>query len=327
MLKKSIFTLFALFAATLSYGQSDSLSSIYYDLIRIIETEDITALEEVIGERDIQVFEPAGDVPLLFFACSVGDSDKVRFLLSRGAYPNHISKYGTAANWAAEKKHLHIIQLLLDNGFNPQIEEMSYWVRKYQSEKEMSPAWMSEIISELLQKKISYDNLPYMEFTDPADPLLLTAAILFDTTNTFTLAKEIMEKGVNVNVHDKRGLNALHWSINFLRPEAVSLLTEQEADVNLPVYSQQSSELFKNIIFDDNLTPLHLLFYQINQRPELIQKRRKDIMKILKMLIKAGADPYIKRKTNPQTVFEIAQELNDRKIMRILGRNSAHQKP
>ncbi|GAA5022552.1 hypothetical protein GCM10011506_00670 [Marivirga lumbricoides] len=320
MLKKNLIILLILLTATLTYGQNDSLSNTYLKLTQIIEKQDLDALKKTIGDENVQSFEPADEMPLLFYACSVGDIDIVLFLISRGSNPNSISKYGTVANWAAEKKYLHVIEALLKNGFNPKIEEMSYWVNRYQEGEEILPEWMSRLVEALLEKKFSYEHLPYMEFTDPADPLILTAAIAFDTTKTFTLAKSLIAKGVDVDLVDKRGLTALHWAIKALNVEATSLLIKEGADVNKPMYSKRFAELFSNVIFDNNLTPLHLLFYLIDEKPQTMHDNRKEILKIIKILMKAGADPTIKTKHDPKTVYEIAEKLNDPKIMKLLNK-------
>ena len=276
-----------LFIVFIGYGQKSSLPN-YQDLVRIVKSGDTTVISQSLGRRDVNLVEDRFEVPLLFYACSEGNEGMVKFLLSKGADPNLPSVYGTAAHWAIEKEHMNIIRILLDHGFNPRTEEMQYWVEQYQSGDLLYSTWMSKLVDLVIKRKEDYRNKPYMEYTDPSDPLLLAAAITSDESGDFLLAKELIESGLNVNLRDKRGLSALHYAILTLNMKAVSLLIDSGADVNLPIYSRKLSELSSNIIFDDNLTPLHFIMYQLKGKSEILETKKGQVLKIIKLLMRAG---------------------------------------
>jgi ankyrin repeat protein len=242
----------------------------------------------------------------------------VNFLLAHGADPNSISGYGTPAHWAAERGHLAIIQLLMDKGFNPRIEEMSYWVEKYKAGEQLTPSWMSKLVGKLLEKEIDYRNYPYMEFTNPSDPLLLGAAIVHDKSNKLVLAKELIKQGGNVNLVDKRGMTALLWAVHSLNTKAVAYLLKNGADANQALYSKLFSEITSKTFFDDNLTPLHFLFFQLKQRPEILKNKKAEVLKIVKLLIRNGADIKLKTKSKNQSVLDVAMEINNPQLVKLL---------
>ncbi len=306
-----------LFIVFIGYGQKSSLPN-YQDLVRIVKSGDTTVISQSLGRRDVNLVEDRFEVPLLFYACSEGNEGMVKFLLSKGADPNLPSVYGTAAHWAIEKEHMNIIRILLDHGFNPRTEEMQYWVEQYQSGDLLYSTWMSKLVDLVIKRKEDYRNKPYMEYTDPSDPLLLAAAITSDESGDYLLAKELIESGLNVNLRDKRGLSALHYAILTLNIKAVTLLIDSGADVNLPIYSRKLSELSSNIIFDDNLTPLHFLMYQLKGKSEILETKKGQVLKIIKLLMRAGADVTLKTKHKQQSVLDVAKEIGDKKIVKLL---------
>ncbi|WP_164977425.1 ankyrin repeat domain-containing protein [Ancylomarina salipaludis] len=316
-MRRVVFIAGLLFIVFIGYGQKSSFSD-YQDLVRIVKSGDTTVISQSLGRRDVNLVEDRFEVPLIFYACSEGNEGMVKFLLSKGANSNIPSVYGTAAHWAIEKGHMNIIRILLDHGFNPRTEEMQYWVDRYESGDSLSPAWMPKLIESLYKHKVDYQNAPYMEYVDPSDPLLLAAAITNTESDDFILAKELIEDGLNVNLRDKRGLSALHYAILSLNIKAVSLLIDSGADVNLPIYSRKLSELSSNIIFDDNLTPLHFLMYQLKGKSEILETKRDQVLKIIKLLMRAGADVTLKTKNKQQSVLDVAKEIGDKKIVKLL---------
>jgi ankyrin repeat protein len=307
------------FSSLFSFGQENKNLN-YDDLIKIVTSNDTITLSKVLNKNTLEHSCEANEfqLPLIYYACSNGKIDMVKFLLSRGANPNVISRYGTPANFAMEAGHMAIFSLLLDYGFDARIQEMSYWVEKNNSDDINVPKWMKKIITQLKSEGSDYSNYPYMEYSDPADPLLLNASIQYAPKENYDIAKRIINQGVNVNLLDKKGMSALHLSVVGLDTLGVSFLIKNKANVNLPMYSS----LYKDspdVVYDDNLTPLHLLLYFIKEKPEIIENKKAEILCIIKMLMNAGADVNVKTKHKKQSVLKVAQEINNIEIIKSLN--------
>jgi ankyrin repeat protein len=298
-----------------AYGQKNTAKD-YQDLIGIVKSGDTTALSNKLGSQEINSIYDSGELPLLVYACKYGHVDMVNFLLSRGTDPNTIiTKYGTIANVAVEEGHLNIVHILLDRGFNPRIEEMSYWIDKYQSGDTLIPSWMSKIITIILDNKIDYNNLPYVYFTDPSDNLLLSEVIY---KGDLALAKKLITHSANVDLVDKYGRSALFSSITLLNTKAVSLLIKNKADVNLPMYSKLFYDLTSEVRYNNNMTPLHFLLYLIKEKFIIMETDKSKVQKIIKQLVSAGADINLKTKHKNQSVLDVAKEIGDDKIIKLL---------
>ncbi len=301
-----------------SFGQENQLLN-YDNLINIVESNDTIALGKILNGNTLEHTYETNEfqLPLIYYACSKGHIDMAKFLLARGANPNIISRYGTSANFAAEFGYMDILTLLLDYGFDARIQEMSYWVERNNSDDMNVPKWMKEIIIQLKSEGINYSNYPYMQYTDPGDPLLLNASIHYATKGNYEVAQRMINQGVNVDLIDKKGMTALHRSVVNLDTLGVSFLIKNKANVNLPMYSS----LFKdssNVVYDDNLTPLHLLLYLIKEKPEIIENKKVEILCIIKMLMNAGAHVKVKTKHKKQSVLEVAKEINDAEIVELI---------
>lgn len=304
---------YAAHGKTQSTGETISHES-YLKYIDIVQSGDTNQLNKLSYNINEITPLPKYEVPLLFHACSYGQIDMVNYLLKHGSDPNFISAYGTAANWAAERGHLNIINVLLDHGFNPKIEEMDYWVERYKNGESEIPKWLSDVIKDVLDKNTDYHNYPVFEYTDPADALLLSASIVYDTTPKLKLTKKLLKYGVNVNLIDKKGLSPIHISIVNINVPALSLLIKNGANIEMPIYSK----LFSAPVFNNNLTPLHLIMYQIKENPESFTNNEDVILEMIKVLVKAGANVNAKTKNEQQTVIEVAKEINNPKIIKIL---------
>lgn len=296
-------------------GQETTSTPNYNEVKKIINDGDIKRLSQFLTQNKININGDKDNVPYLFYACSKGNTEMVAFLLSNGANPNIISPYGTAAHWAGEEGYTTIISQLIKNGFNPRVEEMSYWMEQYNTDKTSVPGWMAKVISKVLEHKVPVTNYPYMEYTDPSDPLLLAASLVDEKLK---LTKQLLKKNCNVNLIDKKGMTALHISIQKMSPAAVKLLIKNKADVNMPVYSERFYRLTQQSAFDNNLTPLHFLLYYISEKPDKLEKNKTQVLKILSLLVNAGADVNAVTKDKKQTVIDVANEIGDKEIIKIL---------
>jgi ankyrin repeat protein len=309
-MRKALFSILIFIIASYSYGQKNNASPGYDAIIEIVEAGDTSKLSKILSDYQINLANDTAQIPYLFYACSKGNIDMVYFLLEHGADPNVISEYGTAANWAAERRNMNVINTLLDSGFNPRIEEMSYWVCQYNSGDSLIPEWMNKIVKEVLKDGVDYKNYPFMEYTDPGDPLLLSASIYCGKDNGFPEARRLIDKGVNVDLKDKNGLTALHYSISMLDTSAVLLLIKSKANVNLPLNSKEYY----------NLTPLNLLLYSAKKYPDRFENNKDKVISIARILVEAGADANTKAKIKDSelSALQVAKEINNSDIIKIV---------
>ena len=288
-----------------------------YDTVsEILYSGDVDRLTDVLDKHnDINSIVSDDGVSILHLACSMGNKEIVNLLLEREADPAAISPYGTAANWAAEKGNMELVSLLIDNGLNPRIEEMSYWVDLYQKDMDIPP-WIADLVEDVLEKKRPYNNYPYMEFIHPGDPLLLAASLTAE--DDFALTKRLLEMGCNINLRDKRGLTALHISILMHNQEALELLIESGADVEQPVFSRVFYRNGQNSVYDNNATPLHLMLYLTQENPSSLDEHKDEVLLMLKTLLEAGADREAQLKDSGKTALEIALEIGNQEIIDLL---------
>jgi len=315
MKKLIIYILFFIQLSNL-FAQSTTLSPNYNEIKELVKSGDVNRLSQILSDRKVNIDGDKDEIPYLFYACSTGNVEMVQFLIDKGANPNIISPYGTAAHWAGEKNHINIIGLLIKRGFNPKIEEMNYWIEQYNTDRLKVPEWMRKVISKVIEHKLPVNNYPYMAYTDPADPLLLAASI---SDQKLKITKQLLKKGCNVNLIDKKGMTALHVSIQKMKPAAVKLFIKNNSDVNMPIYSERFFRLTRQRMFDDNLTPLHFLLHYLSRDFDILTKNKKQVLNILSLLVSAGADVNAITKEKKQTVIDVAQEIGDKEIIKILS--------
>jgi ankyrin repeat protein len=320
---KTLCTIVFLFHVIISLAQTNKDELDRFEMSNIIMSGDTLKLKQAIIKYnyDINLYDHEKLItPLLHYACGSGDSLMVDFLLKNGANPNIPTRYALAANWAAERRHIEQIKQCMNNGLNPKLEEMSYWVSKYKKGDKDIPQWMNTTISKVLETDtISYQNYPYYQFTDPGNNTLLIASILYDTDKKYKLTKELIDAGVNVNMKDKHGATALYAAIFKSNPSLVKLLLKKGANVNQVIYNP-----FHNRN-NNNESPLLFLLTGIQEEPELLSNKHNEVVSILKLLLRAGADVSIQTTTEQMTAMDIAKILGDEEIIKILRKHSSKQ--
>ncbi|WP_027471514.1 ankyrin repeat domain-containing protein [Saccharicrinis fermentans] len=291
-----------------------------YAMSNLVRSGDTLKLRQAITKYnyDVNTYDAEEfTMPLLHVACSSGDSVMVDFLLKNGANPNIPTRYALAASWAAEKGHVKQIKQCLDNGLDPQIEEMSYWVNKYKKGDKDIPQWMNKVISRVLETDtIPYQNFPYYQFTDPGDYTLLIASIISDEYKKHQLTKELIDAGVNINLINKSGYTALIAAILKLNPSLVKLLIKNGAHVNQLIANPFQTR--NDDVLNNHVSPLLFLLIYINDNHELLSQNHDEIISIIKMLKKAGADMSIQTKTEQMSAMDIARQLGDDKIIKAI---------
>ena len=295
----------------------------HQELEHLIKEGKIKELKEIVSSNEINVGTVGveiGEVPLLFPACSGGDLEIIEYLLQQGANPNSVSRYGMPANWAAERGNLATINLLLDYGFDPKKETLAYWMKQF-NEKDSLPPLMKKLTNYVAKNKLPITDLPYTAYTDPSDPLILTAAIFYDSIGDFTLAKRLITAGNNVNLSDKKGKTALHNAIESFNVDGVNFLIKNRANVNKPIKSEQMFELFHRKEYNDNITPLHYVLYLATHNSESYNTHKKQVYKIAKSLVKAGANPNAITISDSLSVLQKTDKLGDSTLIKIISRS------
>ncbi|MGM0462053.1 MAG: ankyrin repeat domain-containing protein [Fibrobacterota bacterium] len=307
-----------LFISSCICAGNNSLPS-YDSLISIVENEDSTALKTALGGRHPDSVTGPDDLPLLFYAC--GSADRIAmttYLLTHGSDPNTVSEYGTPAHWAAERGDIEQVSLLLEYGFNPRIEGMEYWMEKYNSGADITPEWMREIVEKVHSDSRDYSLYPYMEYTDPASPLLLAAAVYYGNKKNYPAAQRMIDRGITIDLMDSYGMTALLYSVYMLDTAGVAFLIENTADVTMPMHSERMYKQTSDRVYDDDVTPLHLLLHRCKENPAVIDNQKESILRIIDLLLAAGADITAQRRHSGITVLQAAKKLNSPEILAAL---------
>lgn len=128
-------------------------------------------------------------------------------------------------------------------------------------------------------------------------------SVLFETIVTFqnTRLKEFISLGLNINLRDNAGRNALFWAVYSNNIEAFSILLS--CDIELIVHNSEQLHIYDYCVFKGSVEFLKILFTKkdinINKKDHLqatplfyavLYKR----FEIIDYLLKNGANKYLK---------------------------------
>ena len=286
-------------------------------IAKLIKSGDINKVKGFINDFNLDVNQfdiDKFEVPYLHKASSTGNIEIVKFLLGKHANTNVITKYGTAADWAAEKGHLDVISLLVKFGYNPKIEEMNYWVDKYNEQDTTIPEWFEKVVKKVIDSKVDYSNYPYTQYTDPSDNDILSASFLYLKAGKLSLMKALINKGANVNLINKYGYTPLFLAIRKCNIKAAKLLIKHGANVNIPLYSEMAFGMSGDSLYKNNITPLHYSLIQFEKDPE----SKKQLLAIIHLLKSNGADVTIRTTNENLSVTERANQIGDKELIKAL---------
>jgi ankyrin repeat protein len=68
-------------------------------------------------------------------------------------------------------------------------------------------------------------------------------------------------------------------------------------------------------MYNDDVTPLHLLLHRCNENPAVIDNKKESILRIIHLLLAAGADITAQRRHSGITVLQAAQGLDSPEIL------------
>ncbi len=287
----------------------------FIEIENTILKKDSIKLKQLLKENNLNYNSIIYDVPPLFLACHKPDSLFINWLLKKGASPNAISKYGTIGNWILEKNnYTGIFNMLLDYGFDPNIESMAYWQNIKKTNPEEIPDWLNETFQIIKEKNLKTEHLPYFAFTDPSDELLLQISIVRDTS--LTLTKRLLNYKIDVNLTDKRGMTPIYVAVHFQHIEALKLLIKHGADVNHILEPPTPLSIYENNkLLNNKITPLIMFMQEIEEDPELLNKEETN--SVIKILLKAGADIHHKTANDNISALDIANKLNQKDISKL----------
>ncbi|MEN7551469.1 ankyrin repeat domain-containing protein [Rapidithrix thailandica] len=306
------------------------------EYIRKEQTQKVKQLIET-HQFDVNYRNQPWEPTLLFYASSRGNRELVDFLLEKGAEVNVISRYGMPIQWAADNCQLELIRLFLEVGYDPKRESAAYWQAKYTQGDTLTEKWIFDRLRMIERENIPFDlrNKAINELFDPSGNLLLSTAATCNGGDR-TLVKEILAKGYPVDLIDKRGATALHYSIQAHNKAMVKLLIAKGADVNLPISNPEWARMLRQSDFDNNLTPLLIVakelselkqneageasLYQKELSAKEITQARKELYAIAKLLLKNGADAEARTHQRKLSALDVAKQLGDTTFEKILKR-------
>jgi uncharacterized protein len=150
-----------------------------------------------------------------------GERDAALELISSGTDVNQLSvDRTTALHWAVYKKDLELVEMLLDEGADPNLR----------NDYGATPMTVASEHGDYPIMKALVDAGGDIESPNSeGQTLLMTVA----RTGNIETAKLLLDKGANVNAMESwGGQTALMWSSSQQQPEMVRLLVESGADVN-----------------------------------------------------------------------------------------------
>jgi ankyrin len=160
----------------------------------------------------------------------------------------------TPLDLATKLDRVELVQLLLANGANPTVSEEGFRTFYWAAEK-----GHLNIVNLLLAN--------YPEFINKMDQDGCTLLSLAAQHGHVDIARLLLEKGADPNMHTENGFTPLHWAADNGKLELVNLLLERGASLN-------------DAANQDSFTPLHLAVDQ-------------NYVEVSRLLLEKGADPNI----------------------------------
>ncbi len=232
--KKSIYGMlffFMIYGGSV-YSQSNQDSKTYIKLARLIDKNAVSKFRNAFTKAD---FDP-NYIPvkkykkcLFSLAAIKGNIEIARFLLTKGAAINTIDRYTTAMHKCLKGKHYKFGFFLLENGFDPSLEE-----------------------------KNKRNKLPLN---------VISARSLCENNEGMELFEALLLKGMNPNLSARDGATALLLAVYYDKPEIIEMLYSNGADMNYGVHPLKISPTsIKDDVVENNFTPLMVAVFYNKER-------------------------------------------------------------
>jgi len=185
------------------------------DIFRAVTGGDVEAVRSMIKQNPLLVNSRRPDKhPLLVIAAQGDHWDLVELLVNKGADVNAASTGGTALHYAASKGKGEVVAFLLENGADPNAEDMIRRTPLYHA------VWQGheDIVSLLLARGATV-NVRDKHGTTP-----------LHNARTVAVARLLLEAGADVNAKNEDGLTALDLAVHaWGLPSVAELLREHGA--------------------------------------------------------------------------------------------------
>ncbi|MCL6217163.1 ankyrin repeat domain-containing protein [Zunongwangia pacifica] len=232
----------------------------------LIKNDSTAAFKKVFKKTHFDPNHSDFGTPLLFNAVSKNNEEITDFLLKKGADINYISKYGTVMHWALESENTKMGNLLLNNGFDASIE-----------------------------KKM---------IKNPEPLNVLTAFLVEKNDENILLFKKLLDSGMNPDLRDKDGACSLILASYFSKPDLISLLHKNGADMNIRAVPDENNP---------NLSPTE---FTTNQYTALMIATLFEKTEIVAQLLSyPEVDTTITGIKNQKTAYDIALDTKNKDLI------------
>lgn len=254
---------------------------------------------------------PDGET-VLMTAARAGNVDAVRLLIDRGADINAKEQYKgqTALMWAAAERHSDVVKLLLDRGADWKVQSGLHETKmpKLSAASSVTPMARGGLTAlsfaaregDLATAKVMLDYGVDINIVDGEKTSPLVIALM---NKQYTFAKFLLDRGANPNIADTFGRAALFAAIDMRNEdysalprrlqadpmpslEIIQAIVAKGADLNQPLVQKlpgRSGMDTGDAAMSDGATPL-------------MRAARAGDSDVIKLLLKAGANPTLKTK-------------------------------
>ena len=284
-------------------GKYAFCEDIQKDLLQAAERGNVDLIRGVLSNFmvDINFMTESNTSPLIIAACGAGNIHVVQILLDRGAEPNIANNKGrTPLLYAASESHKDVVQLLLDRGAEPnmtnQYGKTALHVAGFMGHK--------GVVQHLLERGAE----PNMADQYGATPLHLAAAGLpakmWPTVpwkeglsrpayNYEDVVHLLLERGAEPNMADQHGRAPLHYATSEGHKDVVQNLLDRGAEPNMAA--------------QNGWTPLH-------------SAANKGHKEVVQLLLDRGAEPNMADQ-HGRTPLSCALQMGHTDVANILTKN------
>lgn len=240
---------------------------------------DLASPDQIVTQERVERWlEEGADITQeLSNAIIAGDSERIKFLLSKGADVNAADTQGwTPLTSAARQRKDKIVALLIENGANPNVVDgngmtpviaaamrdhvpsVKLLLEKGANAEEPGPEGFRPLNIAIAEQRYEVAkalmeggaDVSAASGADGLTPLMLAAAQMAPaegamfvpgSTRPIDVAKGLVERGANVNAQSKNGMTALMVAATHNNPPMIGLLMEAGADPELKNKSGQTA--------------------------------------------------------------------------------------
>ncbi len=281
-------------------------------LLKAMKKQDAKALKMLVQAG--ANLNPKHNKPLLFIAAEQNNMKTVALLLRLGADPDQKYMQDSLLHKAVSDDNLALAQTLLSGGANPNIKnynkQIPIEVAIHKEKPNMTQLLINHRANVRVQEKYSNDSLlhiavrekkPYLvrQLIQAGAPVNAknkakeTALLMAVRDEQLGVVKDLLAAGANPNIKDRHNITPLQIALNKKNLAYSRALINARANVNVIDSSPAGS------------SPLIIAAEQVN-------------IPLMKMLLKAGANPNFERKYGDKTALLVAISKADMNMLRLL---------